>query len=223
MSLDFWLKHFDLYCERTDTTLFSEPINLFSNFAFYLAAFGMLYLSREATSPVLRRELRLLAWLAFTVGTGSALFHSFANRATQILDVVPIAIYVFVSLTFYLRNLWREGANVRTTLLFGAAALFLPVLISYASGLSAIMNSGDAYLGIGPALLTFAVLDKVPARRIRLGAASLLFFLALLFRTLDPSICDIFPYGTHFLWHLLTTICAYLMGSALAVTEPNSR
>lgn len=212
------LEPLDLYCERTDAALLSEPLNCFSNFAFYLAAAGIFSLRKGLSSPMHRRELTILGILALIVGTGSALFHSFANRLSQVLDVAPIAVFVFVSFFFYVRNLKREKVPLQKPLGFGLGVLILPALFAYASGHPEYFAKGESYLGIAPALLVFAIYEKVPARKIRLCLASGLFLLALIFRTLDQRICDIFPYGTHFLWHLLTTTCAYLMASIQAVT-----
>lgn len=212
------LEPLDLYCERTDASLMSEPFNFASNFAFYLAAARIIHIRQSLRSPLHRGELKILAWLAVLVGTGSAFFHSWATRLSQIADVVPIAIFVAVSLFFYVRNLHLEGVALRTPLVIAGFTLCAPVLLAKLMGLTDYLAKGDSYLGIAPTLVVFALYERMPERRSRLFLAAGLFLCAFTFRTLDVYICDIFPNGSHFMWHVLTTLSAYLMASIQAVT-----
>ncbi len=214
-----WLwEQVDLYCERTDAQLWSEPLNFISNFAFYIAAARIYYLRRELHSPRHRRELAALGALAILVGSGSAFFHSWATRLSQIADVLPIALFIVTSLYFYIRGLGSEGIAIQKLMGMAALTLTLPVALSVAAGWGEYLAKGESYLGIAPTLLLFAGLERVRERQQRLYAAAGLFILAYIFRTLDQRICDIFPYGTHFLWHLFTTATAYMMASILAVS-----
>jgi hypothetical protein len=43
-----------------------------------------------------------------------------------------------------------------------------------------------------------------------------LFLLALALRTADPLVCEAFPLGTHFAWHLLNGAVLYILSRALA-------
>lgn len=212
----------DLYCERTDAGLMSEPLNFASNFAFYLAAARIVHLRRSLRSPLHRGELKILAWLAMLVGTGSAFFHSWATRLSQIADVVPIAIFVAASLFFYVRNLYREGVALRAPLMIAGLSLTLPVALAKLLGFADALAKGESYLGIAPTLIVFALYERIPERRSRLFLAAALFVCAFTFRTLDMYICDIFPSGSHFMWHVLTTLSAYLMASIQAVTGRRS-
>ena len=212
------LQPVDLYCERTDASLLSEPLNLASNLAFYLAAVRILHLRQSIQSPLHRRELKILAWLAAAVGTGSSLFHSWATRLSQMADIIPIVLFVGASLYFYILNLHREGVPLRKPLILAVLTLTVPVICAKISGLSDLLSKGDAYLGIAPTLIVFAIFERVPDRRARLFLAAGLFTFAFVFRTLDVYICYIFPNGSHFIWHLLTTLSAYLMASIQAAT-----
>ncbi len=49
------------------------------------------------------------------------------------------------------------------------------------------------------------------AGRFSLLAAAGVFAIALVFRTLDQEVCPALPIGTHFLWHSLTGLAAYLV------------
>ena len=50
--------------------------------------------------------------------------------------------------------------------------------------------------------------------------ASGAFLSALTFRTIDVAVCSQFPIGTHFLWHMLTAIVAYLGLRSLILNWP---
>ncbi|PVV26308.1 MAG: hypothetical protein B6D74_01570, partial [gamma proteobacterium symbiont of Ctena orbiculata] len=52
----------------------------------------------------------------------------------------------------------------------------------------------------------------------RMLYAMLVFTLSLTLRTLDQSLCAVWPYGTHFLWHLMNGLTLYLV---MGVLMPN--
>ena len=51
---------------------------------------------------------------------------------------------------------------------------------------------------------------KRQAARYTLLAAGGVYLLALFFRTIDLEVCSAIPIGTHFLWHSLNGLAAYL-------------
>ncbi|MEL7276734.1 MAG: hypothetical protein AAGK98_09685 [Pseudomonadota bacterium] len=67
----------DSYCERTDFTFWSEPLNAITNAAFLIAALVVfLILRREGRmDPGLGLSLAILT----AIGIGSFLFHTFAT------------------------------------------------------------------------------------------------------------------------------------------------
>ena len=114
--MDF-LKPVDIYCERTDFTFFSEPLNFISNLAFIVA--GWLILKKLGNSTQ-KKDARILGVLCLVVGVGSALFHSYATVWSQIADVVPIGVLVlFYLYSFSLKIL---GLSYK-----GVGALFVKV------------------------------------------------------------------------------------------------
>jgi hypothetical protein len=216
--MNWLLEPLDLYCERIDTSLWAEPWNFASNLAFFLAAARIMHLRLTVKSPSHRHELKRLAFLAALIGAGSALFHSWATRLSQVADIVPIALFVCVSLYLYIRNLRIEGCALARPLTVAGLALTLPALMAFGLGWGHFLAKGESYLGIAPSLIALAAFEGLKERRMRLYGAAGLFILAYIFRTLDMPLCEVFPHGTHFLWHLLATTTAYMMASIQAVT-----
>lgn len=202
----------DKYCERIDGSFWSEPFNFLSNIAFLIVALRLYFLA--ANSPIARkRQLRWLAAIAFAVGIGSGLFHSIPNLLTQIADVAPICIFVAISVLVYFKQLFDEHALDKKALYLVIASLILFPLVAKALGLSIYLANGEAYLGIAPGVMILAFFEKKSVRRNRLLLAAIGFVIAYSARSLDPILCESFPLGTHFIWHLMTAMVAYLMAS----------
>ena len=207
----------DLYCERTDWSFWAEPLNAFTNIAFIVAAFLILRRSRGDRGQAPWDAL-LLAALAVLVGVGSFLFHTFATVWGRWLDLGFIALFIYVFLARSLIRVaglgWR-GALVGLLLYFGFERGALALLPRDALGGSIL------YL---PALLGLAGLALIAWRRhrphARLAAAAGIFLAAIVVRTLDQPLCDAWPAGTHFIWHLLVAWVLYL--AATATLQPRS-
>jgi len=213
-----WFRAVDIYCERTSAAFWAEPVNALTNIAFLLAAVWGAYeaRSRGIRSPV----VWLLILLAGLIGIGSFLFHSYATVWAGLADVVPI--WTFVAL-FVLVALHRIGGlSVKQIAALTLAVVGLVLLIAVTNGSGAApaprspsrLNGSEQYAPAVVALLAFSLLmawRKHPLRH-WVWAATAVFALSLTFRTLDPAVCDQFPLGTHFLWHLLngTTIALLL-------------
>src|SRR3954464_12359934 len=88
-----WSDPVDLYCERLDAGFGAEPLNAVSNAAFVIAA-GAAFLRwrRAGASDV---PALLLIVVVAGVGTGSFLFHTLANRWSELADVLPIAVFIY--------------------------------------------------------------------------------------------------------------------------------
>src|SRR5690606_31693242 len=107
----------DLYCERTDASFWSEPLNALSNAAFLVAA---VLLARRARADGGRapRDIDALAVLIALIGFGSFTFHTVATVWASLLDVLFIQIYIYVYLARYLRRIvgvnlvWMYGGLV---------------------------------------------------------------------------------------------------------------
>jgi hypothetical protein len=210
--VDPWAK-VDLYCERTDWSFWSEPLNAVTNLAFLIAAILIVRRVRRERGA-LPWDASLLAALAVLVGVGSFLFHTFATVWGRWLDLAFIAIFIYVVIARFLARAaglgWR-GALVGLVLYFalerGARVAFPPETLS----------GSVVYL---PALLTltafaaYAWQRRDPAAP-RLVTAVAVFLVALVLRTVDHAVCQAWPAGTHFLWHLMVAWVLYLAATAV--------
>lgn len=194
-----WFEQIDGYCERTDFTFWSEPLNAATNLAFMLAA--VILWRRSAGVPM----ARVLCAVLFVIGIGSFLFHTFATVWASMADVAPIGVFILVYLFATNRDLVPMGG----WLAVGATALFVP----YAAALVPVLNRipfiaiSDFYWSVPLLLGLYAVFlrrKRDVARGFLLGAG--LLSLSIIIRSLDEILCDAIPIGTHFVWHMLNGV-----------------
>ncbi len=213
-------RQIDIYCERTDPSLWSEPLNALTNLAFLAAAwFGWREAASAARSGAMAWDLRLLAVLAGVVGLGSFAFHTTAQVWAAWADGLAILAFIYVWLARYLARVAGLGiAGV-------AAGLVVYFLLDRLAGRlfpAEILNGSGQYLAALLSLAGLAVYarPRFPGTGVWLLAAAALFALSLGFRTVDLAACAAVPIGTHFLWHLLNgTVLAIAIGG-LARARP---
>ena len=209
-----WFEPVRAYCERTDGTFWSEPLNAVSNGAFLVAA------GAAAWPAAPRRDVPALALagLVAVVGIGSFLFHTLANRWSLFADVIPIGAFIYAYFLLAMRRFLGLPAAVAVVV----TALFAAFNIGFSPGLDALTGQSTAaltngsifyvpailaLLGVGAALRASA---KTEAALTLLGVAGL-FLLSLTFRTIDQAVCARLPTGTHMLWHLLNALVLYAL------------
>lgn len=188
-------KSLDKYCERTSIEFWAEPINAISNLSFVFAGLYGLWIWRRTQ----KRSVLALSAIAILVGAGSFLFHTFANVWSLFADIIPIAIFM---LTFF---------HLTVTRLFGlsklSASLWTGLFFLACAGGTLLkgpqwMNGSHEYLAAWGALGLVTALS----RQTQLLGMLILFSVSLVFRTLDVHICESFPLGTHFIWHILNGV-----------------
>jgi len=201
-----WLEAVDNYCERIDASFWSEPLNAVSNAAFIIGALLAWAMARRAGRSG-DPAIRLLTILHLSIGVGSFLFHTFAQRWAGVADVIPILLFIMVYIGFAARRFaglpgWGAALVGLGYAPFSAVAL---------PALSAVFGSLNGSIGYAPVLLVFlgfaAVLRNrapVAARGVLIGAGILT--VSLFFRSVDQAVCDAWPYGTHFVWHTLNGV-----------------
>ncbi|MER0239737.1 ceramidase domain-containing protein [Fulvimarina sp. MAC8] len=202
-----WFQTIDAYCERTDAAFWAEPINAVSNAAFILAAL-IVFLRSDRIGGV---EKALIA-LVFIIGIGSFLFHTFATRWAGLADVLPITVFIFAYFAYALRRFvgfGRIATAIGTVLFIAVSPLAEPIFAPVAGGSAAYLPGLFAMLGIGGFLLA----KHHPAGAV-VFAAGLVFTASLGFRIADGPLCDVWPLGTHFVWHILNAVTLGLLLTA---------
>jgi hypothetical protein len=201
----------DAYCERIEPGLWAEPLNAASNAGFMIAGVLLFVLLRRAPQPA-PWSVRALPALLILVGVGSLAFHTIATVWAGWLDTGFILAFACVFFYAFFRHMaaaawWWSGAAAVAFfwLSFGAKA-WLPDL-----GL----NGSEAYspMLLGLLAMTWWLRGR-PAFEPFL-AGSLLFCVSIVLRTADRAVCDAFPIGTHFLWHLLNAAVLYILTAAM--------
>ncbi|MCY3879319.1 MAG: ceramidase domain-containing protein [Rhodobacteraceae bacterium] len=204
--------YIDGYCERLEPGLWAEPLNALTNAAFIIAAIVMFIRPGVRNHAV---TMILCFWL-FAIGVGSGLFHTFATGLTALADVLSIALFVLTYL--YASNRYYWGLKLLPAA--GLTVLFFP----YAALMGFILDRTMPWLGGSAAYCPIIILifayafllrNRLPrvARDLAIGAAIL--SVSLAFRWLDEPICDAFPYGTHYVWHVLNAVMLAWMIRAL--------
>ncbi|MGH6933239.1 MAG: ceramidase domain-containing protein [Dongiaceae bacterium] len=200
----------DHYCERTDPSFWSEPVNALTNAAFLLAAW--LAWRQLAGRPGAAGDgtIRALILALAAVGPGSFLFHTLATRWAEWGDVIPILLFMLIYLWLLLGRLLGVPPWPRA----GALAVFLAATVYLEAAVpGAVLWGGALYL---PTLLVL-IGACLALRRRQAGAARAMagatgvFLLSFAARTLDAPVCPAFPLGSHFLWHLLNAALLYLL------------
>lgn len=190
-----WTAQVDGYCERVDFTFWAEPINAVTNAAFIIAA--VLIAPRAVGTG------RLLTLLLFLIGVGSFLFHTFATRWAGMADTLPILLFILVYLFAVHRDLiglrWH-WALLATAGFFPFAAVVVPLLMQVP-----FFEVSAPYWTVPILLVVYgAIMGGATRRGFWIGAGILA--LSLTFRSVDETLCDAIPFGTHFLWHILNAV-----------------
>lgn len=207
-----WTQPIDQYCERTDASFFSEPLNFATNLAFALAGY-FLWKQLKGIPPAQQAPYsRFLVINIFVIAMGSSLFHSVATFWAMMADVLPIGVYLFAYLILFLR--WQ--ANLKPL----GVALGLAVFVALSAVTSALAdhqlaNGSEMYFGAWASLFGIAcyLLGKPGVtHRWLVPSAALGLSVSLVLRTIDMRVCESWPLGTHFGWHTLNGVVLYLLG-----------
>lgn len=193
-------QHVDGYCERLDPSFWSEPINAITNAAFIIAA---IYMWRRSDGLLLAK---LLCIVLFAIGVGSFLFHTFAQAWAGIADVLPIILYILIYIFAATRDFWNQRAwiaGLAVVLFFPYTALLSPLFAQIPG-----FESSSAY-GPVPLLIfayAFGLRNRAPETAKGLAIGASIVCLSLFFRSIDEPLCNVLPFGTHFLWHILNGV-----------------
>ncbi len=224
-------EHVFLYCERgTSTALSAEPINAVSNVAFILAALMGLQLLEWRPREQQTSDHFLLIGLVALIGIGSFAFHLLATQESELLDVIPIAVFTLVYLGFALNRFlgvppgWMVLLVIGFTILMGATSQVrcwdggVGIPGPEAQGAKTCLNGSMFYLPALGALIVVGLL--LEERRHRAAPyvlwAAAIFAISLTLRSLDLALCGKFliedqKVGTHAAWHVLNALALFLL------------
>ena len=193
-------KPIDIYCERLDISIWAEPINAVTNVAFIVAAIIMWLRCKNLV------EGKILAFLLFSIGCGSFLFHTFGQTWSAILDVT--AILIFIVTYIFIANLrflaWSKMLSILGVILFFPYQF---LVVSVLSNITFLGSSVHYYPVVILIFIYSGLLRKSEptlSRGLFIGAAVLC--ISIVFRTIDEPICSILSVGTHFIWHILNAL-----------------
>ena len=150
----------------------------------------------------------VLCWWVVAIGVGSLLFHTFAVTLTMWADILPIASFTFAMAFFALRRF--AGLSWPRTIVYFAIYFVGISIVTYLlpESVHEATNRTTIYL---PALGGFvfcgivALAYRGPGGWYALACAAIL-LAGFYFRAIDQDVCEAFPLGTHFLWHVLIAV-----------------
>lgn len=205
-----WFRYIDSYCERVAPGFWDEPLNAVSNVTFlFAAAFAYSYAKKHKEIPS-DGPIWWLTAVASMIGFGSFLFHTYAQYWALLADVIPIAIFMLFYLGFALTRYCGYSLPVAVSmvavfgLISGVVATTVPETLLYGS---VVYFPSAAMLYI-----LWGVLKH--KKHVASGAmllSALIFSVALVVRTADIPMCDQWPLGTHFVWHILNGTLLYIL------------
>jgi hypothetical protein len=222
-----WNEQVFRYCERgQDASFWGEPVNAITNAAFPLAALAAAIELRSREPGERGTGVYVLIVLAGVIGAGSFLFHTFATRWAGLADTLPILIFMLAYLGYALRVYLGFGWISTTLGLLGFFGALQYVGTIQCRPLVGVVGTArgpclNGTIGYVPAFLAIVGVGTVlafrrhPAARYLVVAGGL-FFVSMVFRTVDLDLCGLTEVagralGTHFLWHLVNAATLYIL------------
>lgn len=196
------------YAETNTNHFIMEPWNTITSLFFLIPVFYWLIKlkGRYKNYPILMWSLPLLAMN----GIGSALFHAFhISRWFLALDVLPVLLLILVLTTYFWNEILRSW--FLSVLLIGFI-IAMHVVLHFFTSVATSINLGYLLRGIGLFLPFVLILYRIKFKYALETILGILFFiLALIFRTYDKDLIQYLSMGSHFLWHICTTIGVYFI------------
>jgi len=218
--------HGPMYNEFVHDTLIHEPWNAYSSLCFFIPViFWLIYLrGKYRTYGIITALLPLL----FLNGLGSTLFHAFrASNWFLLLDWLPAALMTLIlSIYFWHRITHKVWKAIGVVVGFYTLAFTMVKVLSQQTGLS---GPSIGYFFTGAAFLVPVIIDLKRNQWKHAGLYVVSLFclvLALLFRILDyptPNPFAWLPQGTHFLWHVSSSLAVFTLGFYIYKTTNENR
>ncbi len=199
---------FDAYAETNAAHFIMEPWNTLTSLFFLIPVFYWLIKLKGQYKdyPIVMWSLPFLAMN----GIGSALFHAFhISTFFLALDVLPILLLILVLTTYFWHEILKSWLwAILLVLGIIVAHIFLYMYVK--APLS--VNLGYLIRGTGLFFPFVVILYKIKFQYALQAILGILFFIvALFFRTYDKEYIHYLYMGSHFLWHICTTIGVYFI------------
>lgn len=206
------ISHFFGVCERAHFThWYAEPLNVLSNIGFLYVAV-MIYRYYHKHEDLENRwvwDIHALTFLTFIIGMNSIIFHLFPSNLTELMDTVPIVMFIII---YFVSVLFRIG---KVNLFQGTICIvaFLGFSHMLVHQFPRALNDSIGYLSSMVALVAIAVYLHLNARpsSSHFLLAAIIGIASLFCRAVDRAVCDMFPLGTHFVWHCLNATLIYIL------------
>jgi hypothetical protein len=205
------ISHWYGVCERASHGLFAEPLNVISSFMFIIVAISIFRYYRRHADLEKRWiwDIHVLTVLTFVIGMNSIIFHTFPTPTTELMDTIPIVMFIIL---YFWSVLFRIG---RCTLFQAAICFVAFVGFSHmlVSQFPRAMNDSIGYLSSMVALIAIAVHLHLRARPSSqyFMLAAIIGVVSLFCRAIDHEVCSEFPFGTHFFWHCCNATLLYIL------------
>jgi hypothetical protein len=191
------------YCETLSASVAAfpiEPANTISNAVIVFFGLASLYLVAKRAPRAY--DLYVVCALLIACGIGSGIWHGLRDGVALRWEV-QFGLFFLLGLAIcWSRRLWSPIGSLIFVVAFVFAFLFSRQYLG-------IFN--QRWVAVAPAVILFgSVLATQTVMRSKkaalLGLAAMALSLtALGFRTYDLTVCDYFPMGTHWLWHIFNS------------------
>jgi hypothetical protein len=147
-------------------------------------------------------DLYIVSALLIACGVGSGIWHGFRD-GTALFWEVRAGLFFLLGLAVCWS--WRLWPPV------GAVAFVVAFVFSFEYSREFFSVAGQRWVAAAPSVVLFgSILAATTVMRSKkaalLGLAAMgLSLTALAFRTYDREVCDVFPMGTHWLWHIFNS------------------
>ena len=200
------------YCETpADPALWTfpvEPFNTASNGV--IVMFGLLGFYFVAKRAPRQYDLYLLCLLLTLTGIGSGIWHGLRDGQALFWEVRSGLFFLFAIVFCWARRLWSyPGAVIALAAFyfgFDASREIANNMLGIPGRWLAITPLVLGFGGVMVAQTAFRAKDAALTGGLALAAA----LTAVTFRTLDQTVCQSFPIGTHFLWHSFLSAGGFL-------------
>jgi hypothetical protein len=191
------------YCETLSATYGAfpvEPANTVSNAVIVLFGLASLYLVAKRTPRAY--DLYVVSALLIACGIGSGLWHGLRDGSALFWEVRAGLFFLLGLAICWSRRLWSP---------VGALVFVVAFVLTFEFSREYFGVFNQRWVAAAPSVILFGSILATQTvlrskKAAQLGrAAMVLSLIALGFRTYDLTICDTFPMGTHWLWHMFNS------------------